>query len=108
MNVIKSFDFLKVFEASEPEPESEFKFEFNHQLFSNVEFENTPQTSTLKTNRKIIEIDSNQSKNSSISKSINSKKSKFLILIIQSINSAKKSTNQTRIKILKKSEKRIN
>ena len=108
MNVIGSFDFLKVFGISEPEFESEFEFEFDHQFFSNVEFENTPQTSTLKTNRKIIEIDSNQSKNSSISKSINSKKSKFLILIIQSINSAKKSTNQTRIKILKKSEKRIN
>ena len=88
MNVIKSSNLLKVHEAPESEPrpklEPESKLEFDHQFFSNVEFGNTSQTSTLKTNRKVIEIDSNESKNSSISKSINSNKSEFLIRVIQS------------------------
>ena len=92
MNVIRSFDSLKVSEVSkfrfgsESESESEFKFEFGHRILSNVEIENTFQTSILKMNRK--KIDSNQSidqsKNSSISKSIESNESKFLNRIIQS------------------------
>ena len=60
MNVIKSFDFLKVFGVFEFEFEfeSEFEFKFDHQILSNVEVENTSQTPTLKTNRE--KIDSNQ------------------------------------------------
>ena len=63
MSIIESPESLGVLGVFEPESEPEF--ESDHQFFSNVEFGNTSQTSTLKTNRKIIEIDSNQSKNSS-------------------------------------------
>ena len=94
MNVIKSFDFLKVSEVFEFEFEPEFEFEFefesefksDHRTSANVEVENTSQIPILKTNRK--KIDSNQSidqsENSSISKSIESNESEFLNRIIQS------------------------
>ena len=86
MNVIRSFDFLGIPGVHEPESEFEPKFGFDHQIFSNVKVENTSQTPTLKKNQK--EIDSirsiNESENSSISKSIESNESEFLIRITQS------------------------
>ena len=82
MDAIKSSDPLKV--SGVPRPGPKPGPGSDHQFFSNVEFENTSQISTLKTNRKIIEIDSNESKNSSISKSMNSNKSEFLTRVIQS------------------------
>ena len=110
MNVIGSPDPLGAPGASEPGPGPGPGPKSDHQILSNVEVDNTPQTPTLKTNRE--KIDSNQSidqsENSSISKSIESNESEFLNRIIQSKKFTQKINKSNTHQNPKKNEKLIN